>query len=248
MFHRHNYTHIWLSVAILCLWAASPQGVREQVQPRGNDDAGGEERVDAGLQSAADSALAGREGTIIIMDAQTGRLRAVVNPRRAYEEALPPGSTIKPFTALAALRAGSIDSESNLSCREPYRRGDFKINCSHPLPQPPFNLPEALAHSCNYFFSNVSEGLDAEKFNPTLASFGFGARIGIGGDGEADVLRRGAFVRSLPVTRESDEPPVGRTKVVERRGGAGLAEHELRQRIETRLRGSAVRHRAAHAL
>ena len=189
-----GYMNVWLSVAILCLWALPLQGVRDRAQPRGNDDAGGEERIDLALQGAADSALAGREGTIIVMDAQTGRLRAVVNPRRAYEEALPPGSTIKPFTALAALRAGLIDSESHLSCREPYRRGDFKINCSHPLPRPPFDLSEALAHSCNYFFSNVSEELDEEKFNPTLASFGFGARTGIGGNGEAPgKLPRGAW-------------------------------------------------------
>jgi stage II sporulation protein D len=197
MLYPRNYTHVWLSVAIACLWALPLQSVRDWVPPRGNAT-GGEDGIDLALQSAADSALAGREGTIVVMDAQSGRLRAVVNPRRAYEEALPPGSTIKPFTALAALRAGSIDPASRLSCREPYRRGDFKINCSHPLPQPPFDLSEALAHSCNYFFSNVSEELDAEKFNATLAPFGFGERTGIGGDREAPgKLPRGAWqVRS----------------------------------------------------
>ncbi|MDQ3684112.1 MAG: SpoIID/LytB domain-containing protein, partial [Acidobacteriota bacterium] len=179
-------------IVLLWVWATRPNV--EKHAPTLASLRANEKFFDSALQSAADSALAGREGTIIVMDAQTGRLRAVVNPRFAYEEALPPGSTIKPFTALAALRTGSIDSESRLSCREPYRRGDFKINCSHPLPRPPFDLSEALAHSCNYFFSNVSEELNEEKFNPTLASFGFGARAGIGGDGEAPgKLPRGAW-------------------------------------------------------
>lgn len=193
MFLRRKYTHVWLSVAILCLWAVPLRGVRERAEPR-VDAAGDEAGIDAALQRAADSALEGREGTIIVMDVRTGRVRAVVNSRRAYEEALPPGSAIKPFTALAALDSGVIDPESQLSCREPYRRGDFKINCSHPLPQPPLNLPEALAHSCNYFFSKIGEELDERAFRGTLASFGFGARTGIGGESEAPgKLPRGAW-------------------------------------------------------
>src|SRR5260370_31586614 len=55
--------------------------------------------IDSALQEAATNALGDREGTIIIMDAQTGRVRALVNPEAAYRQALMPGSTMKPFTA-----------------------------------------------------------------------------------------------------------------------------------------------------
>src|SRR6185369_12094840 len=58
--------------------------------------------VDAALQDAATAALAYRDGAIIVRDAQTGRVRAIVNPQVAYAQALMPGSVIKPFTALAA--------------------------------------------------------------------------------------------------------------------------------------------------
>ena len=51
-------------------------------------------------QSAAEAAMTDREGALIVIDPQSGRLRAVVNPRIAFSQAYPPGSTIKPFTVL----------------------------------------------------------------------------------------------------------------------------------------------------
>jgi membrane carboxypeptidase/penicillin-binding protein PbpC len=72
--------------------------------------------VDAALQQAAGAALANRDGAIIVMDAQTGRVRAIVNPQLAYTQALMPGSAIKPFTALAALRAELIGEDSRTVC------------------------------------------------------------------------------------------------------------------------------------
>src|SRR2546423_10492482 len=72
-----------------------------------------EDNLDQRLAHAATAALGERRGTIIVMDPQTGRVRAVVNSQIAFEENLPPGSTIKPFTALAALRSGLIDENSD---------------------------------------------------------------------------------------------------------------------------------------
>src|SRR5678815_2864148 len=75
---------------------------------------------DKRFQEVAESALGDREGAIVVIDVQTGRVRAVVNPHLAFQEAFPPGSTIKPFTALAALRSGVIDENSRTLCRERY--------------------------------------------------------------------------------------------------------------------------------
>src|SRR5262252_6345774 len=111
--------------------------------------------LDTALQHAAANALGDREGTIVVMDPQNGRLRAVVNPRLAFEQAFPPGSAIKPFTALAALRAGLIGREFRHQCRTRYARDDFEIVCSHPVSKSPFSLPQALAYSCNDFFARL---------------------------------------------------------------------------------------------
>jgi stage II sporulation protein D len=136
------------------------------------------EEADAALQRAASVALGGREGTIIVMDAQDGRLRAVVNEDLAASAAFPPGSAVKPFTLLAALREKIVDADTRLLCRKHYRRGATEFTCSHPVYKTLFDPAHALAHSCNYFFAHLGERLDAADFNATLASFGLGAATG----------------------------------------------------------------------
>ena len=131
------------------------------------------------LQQLAAEALGEREGAVIVIDPQAGRLRAVVNPRLAFEQAYPPGSAIKPFTALAALRAGLLDAEFRRQCQTKYTREGFEIVCSHPRSTTPFNLTQALAYSCNDYFAHVGERLSEGTFNATLAGFGLGERTGV---------------------------------------------------------------------
>jgi SpoIID/LytB domain protein len=144
-------------------------GVREHA-PLSEDEA------DAVLQRAAQSALGGRDGLVLVMDAQTGRVRAAVNQRAAFEDATPPGSAVKPFTMLAALRAGSLDEATRVVCRGRYKQDDFKINCSHPRYATSFGPAQALANSCNYFFAHTALSLDPDAYTRTLSSFGFGAQ------------------------------------------------------------------------
>jgi membrane peptidoglycan carboxypeptidase len=148
---------------------------------------------DETLQQIAVASLGGREGTVLVIDPQTGRLRAVVNPRFAFEQAYPPGSAIKPFTALAALRAGLLDLETRRKCQTKYTRGDFEILCSHPRSNSPFNLTQALAYSCNDYFAHVGERLSEGTFNATLGSFGFGERTGGKANEAAGTLSRGEW-------------------------------------------------------
>ena len=164
-----------ICVALLCSWSL-PLASDESSTTSNGPTINGEEELDAALRHAAKSALGGRDGTIILMDPRTGRVRAVVNERVAFEEAFPPGSAIKPFTLLAALRAGLIDDQMRMLCRERYARSDFEAHCAHPRFKPPFNPAQALAHSCNYYFSKIGEQLSASAFNSTLSLFGLGVR------------------------------------------------------------------------
>jgi len=169
---RHGLTHVCVCLALLCAWSMpQPDAVRvERIRVRV-----GESEMDAALQRAAHVALGSREGTIIILDAQTGRIRAAVNPRTAEEMAFPPGSAIKPFTLLTALRARVINDDSRLTCRKHYTRHGADFTCSHPVYVPPFSPAQALAHSCNYYFARLAERLPPDDFNHTLAAYGFGA-------------------------------------------------------------------------
>src|SRR6266567_5380412 len=120
--------------------------------------------VDRALAKAAREALGDREGAVLVMDPHTGRLRAVVNPRLAFEQAFPPGSTIKSFTALTAMRAGLIDRESRTLCRGRFTGDGIDVVCSHPRSNTPFNLAQALGYSCNYFFATLSGRLSFDAF------------------------------------------------------------------------------------
>ena len=152
-----------------------------------------EDNLDQRLELAATKALGDRRGTIIIMDPQSGRIRVVVHPKVAFEENLPPGSTLKPFTALAAMRSGLIDDQSNTLCREEYSHDEFHTVCSHPRDLPPLNPTEAIAYSCNYYFGRVGERMSEPNFVSTLSEFGFGRRTGLNVDLESPgkLLRNG---------------------------------------------------------
>ena len=122
-----------------------------------------EDEIDSALQQAAEDALGNRQGSIIVMDAQTGRVRAAVNPEGAYAQAMMPGSSIKPFTTLAALRAGLIEEDSRTVCPGRFTGLSFSLPCVHANHLPPFNPSQAIAHSCNYYFATLGQRLGPES-------------------------------------------------------------------------------------
>jgi stage II sporulation protein D len=155
----------------------------------GNTSNTNEVEIDAALQNAAAAALANRDGTIIVMDAQTGRVRAIVNPQVAYAQALMPGSAIKPFTALAALRAELIDENSRTACPGRFTGLNFSLACVHADHLPPFSPSQAIAYSCNYYFATVGQRLGRDKLVATLREFDFGQATGIAEEEVNGVLR-----------------------------------------------------------
>lgn len=194
---RHGLTHLCVCVALFCAWA-TPRNkssadhvtvTTARLTPDISDD-----ELDAGLQRAATNALGARDGAIVVLDPQTGRVRAAVNPRLAAEQAFPPGSAIKPFTLLTALRTGALKPDTRLLCRKRYARADTHFTCSHPASLPPFTPAQALAYSCNYYFARLGERLKPDDFNQTLAAYGFGTRTGLADEFEgAGKLPRGRW-------------------------------------------------------
>jgi SpoIID/LytB domain protein len=148
-----------------------------------------EAALDAVLQDAATTALANREGTIIVMDAHSGRVRAIVNPEAAYSQALLPGSAIKPFTALAALRAGLINEDSRTVCPGRFTGLSFSLPCVHADHLPPFSPPQAIAYSCNYYFATLGQRLGRDQLIATLREFDFGQTSGVNEEEAAGSIR-----------------------------------------------------------
>lgn len=190
---RRHLTSIAAFLALSFLTALFSSCAGTKITAEGAEDAEKKKEsqpVDVGEQDkalarAATEALGDLEGAVLVMDPHTGRLRAVVNPRLAFEQAFPPGSTIKSFTALTAMRAGLLDNESRTMCQGRFTGENLDIVCSHPKSKMPFNLPQALAFSCNYFFATMSSRLSFDAFRSTLASAGFGSKTGVNASGES---------------------------------------------------------------
>ena len=176
-----SHGHAWLlasaCAAILFLNFPAPQAGWAPIERTSPDT--DETEVDAVLQEAATTALGERKGTIIVMDAHSGRLRALVNPKTAFTEAAMPGSTMKPFTALAALRAGLIDQDSRTVCPGRFNGLNFSLPCVHGDHLPPFTPSQAIAYSCNYYFATLGQRLGREALVDTLRAFGFGQPTGV---------------------------------------------------------------------
>ena len=174
-----------------------------------------EAAIDAALQQAADSTLANRDGTIIVMDVRTGRVRAIVNPQLAYAQALMPGSAIKPFTALASLRAELIDESSRTVCPGRFTGLNFSLPCVHENHLPPFSPSQAIAYSCNYYFAAAGQRLGRDKLVATLREFDFGQATGISEEELSGVVRQCEIGNSARV-RKSEPHAADESDCLER--------------------------------
>ena len=176
---RHSLVLTCACVALLFLNSPRPKDRWRIFDWPNKSPALREAAIDSALQQTANDALGQREGAIIVMDAQTGRIRALVNSQLAFGQALMPGSTMKPFTALAALRAGLIDKDSRTVCPDRFTGRDFSLPCVHEDHLPPFTPSQAIAYSCNYYFATLGQRLGRDKLVETARQFGFGQPAGI---------------------------------------------------------------------
>jgi penicillin-binding protein 2 len=104
---------------------------------------------------------------------------------RAVARMYPPGSTIKPLTALAGLAEKAITLQRSFHCDGMLRVGrQSYLHCwTHWLKMPghgSVNVVEGLKHSCNIFFYNVGFRLGLEKLSRWLMRVGFANKPGTG--------------------------------------------------------------------
>jgi peptidoglycan glycosyltransferase len=130
------------------------------------------------LQTSLNELMQKRRGNVLVADLRTGRLLAAWNSRQAFELAYPPGSTIKLFTAAAALEEGLISPSEEVFCRRVPELLGEPFHCSHPLPGGAYTLSTALANSCNYFFSRLSLRIRADQLAHWFGAFGLGSAPG----------------------------------------------------------------------
>jgi len=171
--------------------------------------------IDLDLQLLGASLLEGRRGAIVALDPQTGEILALVsapsfdpnlfavgmstaqygelqnNPdvplfNRAVRGSYPPGSTIKPMLAIAALETGA----TNLT-RKTFCRGYFMLpNSTHryrdwkPKGHGPIDFHDAIAQSCDVYFYEISQEIGIDNMHDYLDRFGLGRKTGVDIGGE----------------------------------------------------------------
>ena len=111
---------------------------------------------------------------------------------RAVQSAYPPGSTWKPFTALAGLKAGTITPTSTYSCPGSFTIGSYTKRDWTPRGHGAVALTDSLRLSCDVYYYNLGAQLGVaeraqeergekvdEKMQATARAFGFGRQPAI---------------------------------------------------------------------
>ena len=102
---------------------------------------------------------------------------------KTISAAYPPGSTYKPFSALAALADKVITPRTQIDCRGGYEYGRRYFRCTGIHRN--VNLHEAIVRSCNTYFYNIGERVHIDRLAHIGMDFGFGTKTGIGVNPEA---------------------------------------------------------------
>jgi len=171
--------------------------------------------LDLDLQLLATKALEGRRGAVVALDPWTGEILALVSAptfdpnlfavgmsttqfaglqedlesplfNRAIRGTYPPGSTIKPMLALAALETGATNLTRKNVCH-----GFFMLpNSTHryrdwkPEGHGEMDLHDAITQSCDVYFYEISVDIGIDNMHVYLDQFGLGNPTGIDINGE----------------------------------------------------------------
>jgi penicillin-binding protein 2 len=97
--------------------------------------------------------------------------------------AYPPGSTFKPFSALAALEDKIVDPRAKIRCKGYYAFGRRIFKCTHVHNL--VELHEAIVQSCNVYFYHLAEAVGMDRIAKVAMDFGLGQKTGVGVNPEA---------------------------------------------------------------
>ena len=129
------------------------------------DDTTGE---DMDVRRAAINALGKRAGTVVVMDAQNGRVVTAVNQNWAIRKGFKPCSTVKLVTGVAGINEKVIN-----------QFGEITTTSSR------MDLNDALAYSNNGYFQKVGGSIGYNKMMSYSRELGLGVPTGINMPGES---------------------------------------------------------------
>jgi len=201
----------WIMVSA----AGRQLGLVSEVDPTPGRDLG--VSLDITLQRVAAEALGDRTGSVVAIDPRNGAVRVLHSsptfdpkvfggrlsrsdwkalqddPRhplqnRSLQGVYPPGSTIKPFLALAGLGEGLIDPRATVFCNGSVVLYGHRFRCWRRGGHGFVDLEASLAESCDVYYYLLGQRLGIEGIARWLRYFGFGERTGLDSVFEAEGL------------------------------------------------------------
>jgi len=171
--------------------------------------------IDSKLQKVAEQSFGEESGALVAINPNNGEILALVSMpifdpnlfvngvsyenynklrdspsrplfNRALSGQYPPGSTAKPFFALAALEANVIDKDNTVTCKGFYRlpNEERKFRDWKKGGHGEMNMKNAITQSCDVYFYDLSYRLGIDKMSALLEQFGFGQKTNIDSTGE----------------------------------------------------------------
>jgi len=170
--------------------------------------------LDIRLQEVAEAAFGERRGALVAIEPSTGGVLAFVSKpgfdpnlfvdgidaqswkelndspdrplnNRAIAGIYPPGSTFKPFMAMAALELGKRNFNSGIRDPGYFEFGGRRFHDSKRGGHGYVNLYDSIVKSSDTFYYILANDLGIDAIAGYLKNFGFGARSGIDLEGEA---------------------------------------------------------------
>ena len=169
--------------------------------------------LDIKLQEIAENAFAGRRGALVAIEPATGGVLALVSKpgydpnlfvegidpqswaelnnspdrplnNRAIAGLYPPGSTFKPYLALAALETGKRRPSQSIFDPGFFDFGGRRFRDDKVGGHGTVDMYKSIVHSCDTYYYVLSNDMGIDLIARSIAPFGFGARTGIDLEGE----------------------------------------------------------------
>ncbi len=170
--------------------------------------------LDIRLQEVAEATFEGRRGALVALDPSNGAVLAFVSVpgydpnlfvdgidvqswkalntsedrplnNRALAGVYPPGSTFKPFMALAALTLGQRTPKSTIQDPGYFILGERRFRDSRPGGHGTVDLRKSIVVSSDVYYYQLAHDMGIEAIAGFMHQFGFGSRTGIDLEGEA---------------------------------------------------------------
>lgn len=157
--------------------------------------------LDTNLQEAAYNALGNYNGAVIVMDASTGKVLAMVSKptfdpnriisdweslinnengilvNRAMQGSYAPGSVFKLVTTLEYMRENRNYAQYSYECESEITKGDTTIHCAGNYVHGEEDLGTAFANSCNTSYAHMGLQLDLNEYRKTAEELLFNSEL-----------------------------------------------------------------------